>query len=467
MVLIGIFVSFFSTRDRLPASTYVGDIDVSALSINEAITRTSRLLLSPVALRYQTSIIQMHPADIDYQVNDVVLQLQLDKIIKGQQGLDKLPQFVLHNSPDTHINVPYQYSVDKLNQFLSTLANQYDRKPTPPQPNAKDLSLTAGRNGVLLNTSESEKLLLNALQSGSSRFVDLPVDTIPIGSRTISSLGDLIKQRLAQFPGGTAGVFVKDLKTGQEFSLNSDVAFSAQGWLKIAIAVDAIRVLSPTADSPTVQQLGAMVTSGANASANDFLGAIGQGDAQAGASQLNDMLKRMGLVSTFLAQPYDQTSTPLQVITPGNSRTDVSTSPDALAQSTPAEISVMLEMLEQCRNNGGALMLAFKGEFTPAKCELALNTLGQNNANILVAASSPGATVIQRQSWDANNHGDAALVRSPGGAYILTVMLHSNSTLNWSDTSQVINDIARAAYGYFNNGQIPAQAPALNAPPPQ
>ncbi len=467
VVIIGILVSFFSTRDRLPNNTRIGDIDVSALKVDEAITRTNRLLLSPVALRYQTSIIQMNPADIEYQVNDVVLRLQLDSLLKKQQGLDKLPDFVLRRFADTRLAVPYQYSVDKLNQFIAGVAKQYDRKPTPPQPDAKDLTLSAGQNGMLLNTSETQRLLLNALESSTARFVDLPVDVIPVGTRTISSLGNLIQQRLAQFPGGIAGVFVKDLKTGQEYALNGDVSFSAPGWLKMAIAVDAVRTLSPTANSTTIQQLGAMVSSGANAGANDALTSIGQGDMAAGVGHLNDMLKRMGLVSTFLAQPYDQTSTPPQIITPGNTRTDVNTSPDPLAQSTPAEIAVMLESLEECRANGGPLLLAFNGEFTPAKCDLVLNTLAQNNASILAAASSPGSTVIQRQSWDTNNHGDAALVRSPGGTYVLAVMLHSSSALNWSDTSKVIDDIARAAFGYFNNGQVPPQVPALNAPPPQ
>jgi hypothetical protein len=129
-------------------------------------------------------------------------------------------------------------------------------------------------------------------------------------------------------------------------------------------------------------------------------------------------------------------------------------------------VGVILEMLEQCHASTGALPLMFGGEFTAARCDQVLSALAQNNANVLIAANSPGATVIHRQSWDANNQGDAALVSSPGGAYVIVVILHSKAALNWSDTSQVIGDIARASYGYFNNGQVPSAAAVMNAAPP-
>jgi hypothetical protein len=146
---------------------------------------------------------------------------------------------------------------------------------------------------------------------------------------------------------------------------------------------------------------------------------------------------------------------------------DISASPDPLAQTTPTEMGLLLEMLEQCHNGTGGLPLAFGTNINTAKCDQVLSVIGQNNARILIAAASPGATVFRRQSWDANNHGDAALVRSPGGVYVLAVMLHGNSALNWGETSLVISDIARAVYGYFNNGQTPPAVPALNTPPPQ
>jgi hypothetical protein len=112
------------------------------------------------------------------------------------------------------------------------------------------------------------------------------------------------------------------------------------------------------------------------------------------------------------------------------------------------------------------LLLAFPQQFTASKCEQALALLGRNRLNGLLEAGSGGSPVISRQSWDANNHGVAGLVRSPGGDYIVVVMLHGSSPLNWADTSLIIADIARAAYSFFNNGQAPPAAQPLTAPPP-
>ena len=470
--LVANVVSFLSSRDRLPRATYLGGVEVSGLNLDDAISRTVTTLQTPVALRYQANIIQLQPADIEFQLNEVVAHLQLQKVLDDHNGLNTLPDFVLGRTAETRIPAPYQYSEEKLQTFLAQMSSQYDQQPQATSPNTSTLGLNPGQNGAVLNTDDARQLILDALASAGSRFVDLPVDTVPNSSASLQTLGELIKTRVAQFNGNgkvagmVAGVFVKDLKTGQEYALNGDVAFSAQGWLKLAIVVEAYRALSDTITQQTTQQLTSLVADGSSATANQILQTFGAGDAQAGVTQLNGTLKRMGLVSTFLAQPFDQTATPAQFITPGNTRTDVNASPDANAQSTPAEVGVLFEMLEQCRTNTGALPLIFAGEFTAARCEQVLNAMAQNNANVLIAANSPAQIVIHRQSWDANDHGDAALVRSPGGTYVLVVMLHSGSALNWADTSQVIGDIARATYGYFNNGQVPAAAAAMNAAPP-
>ena len=466
--VVGNIVSFLTSRDRLPRTTYLGGVDVSGLTLDDAISGTVTTLQTPVTLRYQTSITQLQPSDIEFQLNDVVARLQLQDVLDKHQGLSALPDYALGRSTEISISAPYQYSDAKLDDFLTKLSSEHDQQPTTTAADTSTLSLTSAQNGTSLNREDARKLILGALSSATSRVVDLPVDVVPGTNAGMQALGDLIKTRVAQYNanGNVAGVFIKDLKSGQEFTLNSDVAFSAQGWLKLAIVVEAYRALSDTISAETVQQLASLITDGNTATANQVLQALGAGDAQAGVTQLNATLKRMGLVSTFLAQPFDQTTTPTQFITPGNTRTDVNASPDANAQSTPAEVGVVLEMLEQCHANTGALPLVFAGEFTAARCDQILSTLASNNANVLIAANTPGATVIHRQTWDAKDHGDAALVTSPGGTYVIVVILHGSADLNWADTSQVVGDIARATYGYFNNGQVPSAAAAMNAAPP-
>ncbi|MGQ9816251.1 MAG: serine hydrolase, partial [Candidatus Roseilinea sp.] len=262
-----------------------------------------------------------------------------------------------------------------------------------------------------------------------------------------------------------AGRFVKDLKSGREFSLNGDVAFSAAGWLKLALMIEAYRAAGEV--SPQLNdRLASIVVEGSSLNANEMLRELGQGDANMGVAALNALLKRLGLVNTFLAQPFDQQTRAPVFVTPANSRADVTASPDPAAQSTPVDVGLLLEMLDQCRANAGALLLAFPQQITADKCEQALALLGRNKLNELLEASSAGSPVISRQSWDANNHGVASLIRSPGGDYIVVAMLHSASPLDWAETSLIIADIVRAAYSFFNNGQAPPPVQPLTTPPP-
>lgn len=467
-VLFANTIAFFSSRDMVPDGTSMSGVDIGSLSINEAISRTTRALQAPVALRYRDAIIQLPPAQVEFQLNDVVARLQLSKVVDSKRGFDQFPDFMLRRRSEISLTAPYQYSEQKLVEFLDKVATEYDQLPVTAQPNVITLTLASGQDGQALNRVESKPLVVSALASSAARFVDLPVDVVPGEKTRLSDLGELIKQRIAQYTsaGNVAGVFVKNLSSGEEFALNADVAFSGQGWLRLALVVEAYRAAGAKVDPALTQQLTTIITSGNAQEPNDVLRSLGQGDPQNGVNQLNATLKRLGLVSTFLAQPYGQTSAPSQFITPGNARLDANTAPDPNAQSTPAEVSLLLEMLEQCRTNTGALPLVFPEVYNSARCDLALQTLGQNSASILLAAGSAGAPTIHRQSWDANNHGDVALVRSPGGTYIVAVMLHSATPLNWAETSLALSDIGRAAYGFFNKGQVPPTVSALNAPPP-
>ena len=468
-VLLANIVAFLSSRDMVPDETRMSGVDISSLSITDAINRTSRMLQAPVALRYRDAIIQLPPEQVEFQVSDVVARLQLTKLVDSKRGLDQFPDFVLRRRTEISMTAPYQYSEQKLVEFLDKVATEHDQSPIIAQPDINKLTLASGQNGQALDRADSIALIVSALASSESRFVDLPVDIVPGEKTRLGDLGELIKQRIALYTSGgnVAGVFVKDISNGEEFGLNADVAFSGQGWLRLALVVEAYRAAGATVDPTLTQQLAAIIASGNAQEPNDLLRSLGQGDSQTGVNQLNATLKRLGLVSTFLAQPYGQPSAPAQFITPGNARLDANTAPDPNAQSTPAEVSLLMEMLEQCRTNTGALPLVFPGVYNSARCDLVLQTLGQNGANILLAAGSAGAPTIHRQSWDAYNHGDVALVRSPGGTYVVAVMLHSASPLSWTETSVVISDIGRAAYGFFNKDQVPPPVAALNAPPPQ
>jgi hypothetical protein len=206
-----------------------------------------------------------------------------------------------------------------------------------------------------------------------------------------------------------------------------------------------------------------MSAQGSGAAANEALRTLGTGDAALGVDRVNAMLHGLGLRNTFLAQPFNQPAVPPAIVTPGNSRAGISASPNPAAQSSVADIGVLLEMIEQCRAGVGGLALALGESITPAKCADVLTAIAENRGAGLIRVGE-GAAALQRQSWDENNHGDAALVRSPGGSYVIAVMLHGKDRLNWAGTAPIIGDISRLAYGFFNES-LPPAAPPLAAPP--
>jgi hypothetical protein len=469
VAVVAVLASFFGSRDRLPSRTWMGEVEVSGLTVAEAVSLTHRVLQEPVILRYQTTTVALRPSDIDFTLNDAAASQLLDAVLRGQQGLDRLPAYLGGVTATHRLAAPVQYSDAQLDEFLYQLAGQFNRDASQPQVDAGTLAVTAGRNGLSLDIGEAKDSVLAALASSTRRMVDLPVDVVPAPATGPQALGDLIQARLSAFAGDgrIAGVYLKDLRTGQEYALNGDVAFSAGGWLRLAIALEAYRVTDGPLPAPAQNALTAMLADGSAARADDVLLGIGRGDAMAGVDQVNALLKKAGLASTFIAQPPGSGAPPPAVVTPANSRADVSTDPDPVAQSTPTEIGLLLEMVEQCRAGTGALVLAFAGQFGTDKCAQYQDLVAAQRIGALIKAVAPDATVIGRQSWDDNTHGDAALVRSPGGDYLLTVVLHSAGGLNWADTSSIIQDIARAAYSFFNPGRTPPEAPPLAAPPPR
>ncbi|MCS6847176.1 MAG: serine hydrolase [Anaerolineae bacterium] len=469
-ILVANVIAFIGSRNRLPPETRLGDLDVSGLTVDEAISAAVRSLQQPVTLRYLDQRMELAPDAIGFRLNEPVARLRLESILAGQQGLDKLPAFILRRNEDpARIPLPYQYSEPQLQSVLAELAARYNREARPPAPDLASGTVTPGQDGAVLNLAEASQAILAAMQSSISRTVDLPVDIMPLGMRGVRSLESAVLERLRPFterPGNLAGVFIKDLRSGEELAINGDVAFSGAGWLKLGLILEAYRANELPIAPALREKLEVVSARGGPAEINDVLRALGDGDAQLGADRVNATLQKLGLRNTFLAQPLGQSITPPAIVTPANARGDINADPDPNAQSTVADVGVLLEMIEQCRNGAGGMILAFDGAFSAAKCDEMLAVIAKNGFSGLIEAGSGGAVVFHRQAWDERNHGDAALVRSPKGDYVVAVMLHGQGQLDWAETSPIISDIARLAYGFFNEQMPPAPPSLTGAPPP-
>lgn len=62
--------------------------------------------------------------------------------------------------------------------------------------------------------------------------------------------------------------------------------------------------------------------------------------------------------------------------------------------------------------------------------------------------------VAHKHGWINDTHGDAAYVSTPGGDYILVVMLHNKTWLNYENSFPVIAEISRMTYNAYNPARL-------------
>jgi hypothetical protein len=61
-----------------------------------------------------------------------------------------------------------------------------------------------------------------------------------------------------------------------------------------------------------------------------------------------------------------------------------------------------------------------------------------------------GTSVAHKHGWAAETHGDAGIISTPGGDYVLVEYLYYPGWLEWAISSPLMADISRATYNFFN-----------------
>ena len=274
-LLVGNLISFSNTRALLPPGSRLGDVDVSGITVNDAISKTVTALATPIALQARDAVSVsrvLPPSEVDFRLNDTIARLQLQPAIDRQQGLSHFPAFLIRQyGPPTKIALPYQYSEAKLQAVLGSLAQQINRDLHDAMPDLNSQRVISAQNGIVLNTAEAERDIVSALKSVDARAVDLPVDVISQREVNVQTLHPALAERLRSFTsidGNIAAVFIKDLQTGNEISINGDVAMSAARWVTLALETEGVRASpSPISGSMLAQDNAAnnaMVTPGRN-----------------------------------------------------------------------------------------------------------------------------------------------------------------------------------------------------------
>jgi len=454
------FALFQYSLERMPAGWTVADAPAAGQTPQEVVFKLKKVFTQPVTLHYRSENISLSPAEVDLRLDEqATLQALGDARSEVGGGARGFLYFMLRRRPPPRdIPAVVTFSEEKLRAFLTRLSERYDVAPTSPAPLVDELRFVEGQSGSELDISASVPAIATALRSASKREADLVVKTVPPITPRLKLLRDLIEAYLKRKFTGQAGIFIKDLQTGEEIGINENVAFSGMTLLKIPILTETYRRLNAPPDEATAQFISQTATSEiGNGPANALLQRIGDNDAYAGADRLNASMRYLGLVNTFIAVPYDQNVKPPAIVTPANSRADINTNPDPRMQTTPKDIGLLLENLYLCSRGGGALMLAFPHAFTSQECTQTLDLLSQGKltdpnggALMFIRAGLPAGTrIANKWGFDSETRANAALVFTPKGDFVLVIFMRQANWGDWQRASPFMADIAKATYGYF------------------
>jgi beta-lactamase class A len=459
---------------NFPSDLTIAGVPVGQLNRQQAAQRLLEIYSMPVEALYHQgttdAVIQFSPSVVGFEM-DIESMLAAADQERTRQSFWMAFWDNLWGSTSTPVNIPLRasFSESRLRFYLQDeIANRYDQPATSAMPAVGTVNFSPGKEGTSLDIEQSVLLIENALYSPTSRIVDLPLQHTNPSRPAFQNLDTLLRQtiNISGFD-GVIGVYMMDLKTGQEISfaydqgvdlqLPPDVAFSASSTIKIPIMISVFRRVGQNPNAETVTKLQLMITKSDN-TATDWL-MQKKLDASHGPLLVSDDMQALGLQSTFLAGYFALGSPILKVFkTPGNQRTDVSTQPDAYNQTTPSEIGQLLADIYFCaQDSGGTLTAVFPGDITQGDCQVMLDYLAQDKTGSLIQEGVPdGTRVAHKHGWvtDASyvihDMSDAAIVYTPGGDYVLAVYLNHPVQLVFDPSNKLVADLSRAVYHFYN-----------------
>ncbi|MGH2626003.1 MAG: serine hydrolase [Anaerolineales bacterium] len=459
-------IAYSRQRARLPQGMSIASVPVGGLDHERALERLLQTYSEPVELHYLGQIIMIHPASIGFRLDH---EAMLAAAEFERTGTDFWAGFwdFMWNRPGEATTIPIraEHSASQLESVLRDIAARYDEPPLAVQPVPGSPNFAPGEPGRVLDIGRASQLVVEALGQPSDRRVNLPVVEGDPPRPTLETLATLIKQNVdvAGFD-GLVDFFLTDLQTGDELHFayfrngeiakEPDIAFTAASIIKIGIMTAYLRYFDPPFDPEAERWLAQMITQSGNDPADWLMGRI---NVDFGPLSVTDTLRDLGLESSFIVGYFHPPPVLLSggvPRTPGNQRLDINTRPDVFNQTTPSEIGSLLTDIYLCQKGGGALIALFPEEIKPEECRLMLDLLAQNNIGLLLEAGVPdGTRVAHKHGWTESpltSLGDAGVIYTPGGDFVLSMFFWNDREMVWEPTSHLFAVLTRAVYNYFN-----------------
>jgi beta-lactamase class A len=472
-VLLTVFqlVQYSRIRTVYPPGLDVAGVSVGGLDQQQAAERLVQAYSIPVELRYGDAVFQVKPAVVGFELDLQAMLAEADLQRVNQPFWTAFWEYLWDRIPQPDA-VPLRSSLseERLRSFLTgEVAPRYDQKASAAVPVPGSTNFQTGQQGTVLDVDRAVLLIEDALRSPISRTVSLSFSRVNPARPSLQNLQVLLSQiiDLSRFD-GISEIYLLDLQTNQELhfayqqgkTIPGDIAFAAASTIKIPIMISTFR-RSP---DPMPQDISDNLTQMIEFSENDPADKLMEGfNKLTGPLEVTKDIQALGLKSTFLAGYFYPGAQLLKKITtPANSRTDYFTAPDPYNQTTPDEIGQLLNDIYQCADSGGGAFAAvFPGQILQSECKQMINLLILNRLPVLITAGLPeGTTIAHKHGWITEVDGllhtisDAGIVYTPGGNYILTVYLWNKSQLLFDPANQLVSDLSKAIYNYFNQSSI-------------
>jgi hypothetical protein len=430
------------------------------------------------------ALIPLEPAEVGLRVNS-------EAMLSAARGQTDSGSFwsrfweYLWRKPAREIVVDLQieYSQDALRSRLEDISTHFDSPPESAQPVMNRLTFIPGMPGYMLDIDASMTAVDEALRRPDSRIAELVLVQGEAPEPDLQTLRQLLIAYLSQPElhdlmsrwlgtsdfNAVASVFVIDLQTGEEMSLNVDfgrvdpatydydIAYAGMSAMKIPIMVEMFRYIEWTPSPDEVKLLDETMTLSGNFTANLMIAEVGDGSPTRGVQLITESMGYLGLSNTFMAAEYDEEDDPPYIATEARECARlgdcINTRPDPYMQTTARDLATLLNMVYQCADTGGGgLMIAYPGEFTQTECEMMMDLMNRNEEGVLILAGVPeGTPVAHKHGWINDTHSDAGIVQSPGGDYVLVMFMWAD--VDWLDyqiSFPLMQDISATTYNYFN-----------------
>lgn len=469
LVILQLIV-YSRNRANFPSGLVIANIPVGGISRQEAAERLLEIYGLPVELRYGDATIHLDPAQVDFNLNLEGMIAAGDLQRTGSSFWSGFWNYLWGGvSNPQEVPLDASYSEDLLRNYLLTeVAARYDKPPTAAQPIAGTTDFSPGEPGTVVNVEEAIQDIESALFSPDRRSVTLSL-VESTGARPSLTNLQVQLQQIIDVSGfdGLADIYFQDLANGQElhfiYQLGSnlptepDVSFTAASTIKIPILVSVYSRLDQQPNEATRELLNEMIIQSFNEPADLLMEAII--DPERAPLMITDDLHKLGLENTFLAgQFYSGAPLLANIQTPSRERADVFTDPDVYNITTPSDLGMLLADLYQCADSGGgALVAVFQAEITQAECQEMLNLLSLNKLGILLEAGVPENTrVAHKHGWVTNfttgvinTMGDAGIIFTPTGDYVLVIFFHQPVQLIYDPAAELFANLGRAIYNYY------------------